>query len=168
MKRFDYEMLYKAMKKRGVSIGSLAKQIGVEKAAVQEYVEGRALPSVDRLAKIAEVLQLGMTEICGLLRYVPYGVDRETLGRFIELCRRGNLRASSVLGELIKGYVYGAEGERAERERYRARAKGHRGAVEGVGQEPGASDNRGQAGFHVPAPALGGEVSPVAGEPRVQ
>lgn len=149
MKRFDGELLKRMRKQRGKSMRDLANRIGVAVPTVQEYEDGRCVPNADRLALIAEVLQLGMTEICGLLRYVPAGISRNTLEKFLGKCAREQVNASTVIGSMIKGYMYEWEQDGP--------------AVEGVGEKARARSGGRKARLYIPSGKLAGEVQPAAG-----
>ncbi len=53
------------MSERGVTSAWLAEKVGISKVAVSNIVTGKSSPSLDNLLKIAEVLNVSITELIG-------------------------------------------------------------------------------------------------------
>lgn len=53
------------MSKRDVTSAWLAEQVGISKVAVSNIVTGKSSPSLDNLIKIANVLNVPITELIG-------------------------------------------------------------------------------------------------------
>lgn len=53
------------MNERGVTSAWLAENVGISKVAVSNIITGKSSPSLDNLLKIAEVLNVSITELIG-------------------------------------------------------------------------------------------------------
>ena len=53
------------MNERNVTSAWLAEQVGISKVAVSNIVTGKSSPSLDKLIKIAGVLNISITELIG-------------------------------------------------------------------------------------------------------
>ena len=55
--------LHKIRKREGLSIGTLAEQTGISKAAISQIEQGRGNPTVNTITKLASALHVGYAEI---------------------------------------------------------------------------------------------------------
>lgn len=55
----------KIMSERGVTSAWLAEKVGISKVAVSNIVTGKSSPSLDNVIKIADVLNVSITELIG-------------------------------------------------------------------------------------------------------
>lgn len=53
------------MNERGVTSAWLAENVGISKVAVSNIITGKSSPSLDNILKIAEVLNVSITELIG-------------------------------------------------------------------------------------------------------
>ena len=53
------------MNERGVTSAWLAEQVGISKVAVSNIVTGKSSPSLDNILKIADALNVSITELIG-------------------------------------------------------------------------------------------------------
>jgi len=61
----DFSKLKDALRKAGINQSELARRIGVERAAVSKWVNGHATPTYGHLRKVAQVLNMSISEILG-------------------------------------------------------------------------------------------------------
>lgn len=91
---------------RGASRASVARAAGVHHQTVMHWEDGGCSPGVDQLGKVCRELQLGMVEMCALLRMVPPGLTEDVMQDFVAACDKDHQTTASVLADFIKGYVY--------------------------------------------------------------
>ena len=53
------------MNERGVTSAWLAEQVGISKVAVSNIITGKSSPSLDNILKIADALNVSITELIG-------------------------------------------------------------------------------------------------------
>ena len=67
MKKDDYmefaKTLQRLMQEKGISAYRMAKKLGVHQTTISNWLNGKSSPRVTALPQIAEVLDVGMTEL---------------------------------------------------------------------------------------------------------
>lgn len=108
---FNGVLLRQLRKKRGMTLRQLADELAVAPASVNNYERGIVSPSACKVSQMAIVLEMGMIEVCELLRVLPYGLDLQTLRKFKNACRCEKMPPSLVVADFIKAYAAAWEEE---------------------------------------------------------
>lgn len=109
---FNSVLLQKLRKKRGLTLRQLGDRLAVCPGTVSKFEKGIASPSSCKVSQMAIVFEMGMIEICELLRVIPYGLDLQTFRKFKDACRSEKMPPSLVVADFIKAYVAAWEEER--------------------------------------------------------
>lgn len=109
---FNSVLLRKLRKKRGLTLQQLADELAVDPGTASKYEKGITSPSCCKVSQMAIVFEMGMIEICELLRVLPHGLDLQTFRKFKNACRSERMPPSLVIADFIKAYVAAWEEER--------------------------------------------------------
>lgn len=63
--------LVSAIRCSGVSQSEVAKRVGIKQQSLAQYLSGRAMPAVDTLANLCDVLDLDANDILCIHEYAP-------------------------------------------------------------------------------------------------
>lgn len=103
--KFNGELMRRYRLRRGMSRAEVARAANIGYESMKSYEDGDTIPDVVVLRDTAAHLQLGMMEVCALLRYIPPGLDKKVFVDFIDACRSEQTPTSTVLADFIKAYV---------------------------------------------------------------
>ena len=82
----DFSKLKDALARVGMTQAELARQIGVTRAAVSNWIQGRAAPSLGHLFEIARVLNMTTSEILGdEVLFAETKLERDTIEALREM-----------------------------------------------------------------------------------
>lgn len=87
------ERLQEAMKMRGIKQYELVKCSGIDKGAISRYLSGGYEPRKDRLAKLAEVLDVSESYLLGYTEN-PERLEDPDLQSFMEMFNQQTYKAS--------------------------------------------------------------------------